>query len=253
MVILRSHHCEDFANFKTLLYESVDACNSLDEIDCDSWKEYYSLCKPKLLAAFDRIDFSQPAQCEYITEGCGNSGPFPAFRRLDCGNELPSEQWNLYQDYAKGCLGEATSSRPTPAPVPAVVPTPRPVAPTPPYNPTPYVPPDDPVEPTDKKPYVPPEERGKKKKKERAPKEGKSHWFRNTIIFGLIAGAGYLFWKRRSEFNFYRYRRGGGTRSYGMADDGMLYSGLTMESSTTFQPPTLPPTPQAIGGDQYYS
>lgn len=85
--------------------------------------------------------------------------------------------------------------------------------------------------PSDDKPYQPAE----KKKK---------HRFLNFLIFlVVIGGAAYVYQKRRSEFQFVRYRR---ARNYG--GDGDMYTGLSMESSTTFEPPTLPPTPSALDG-----
>ena len=107
------------------------------------------------------------------------------------------------------------------------------------------------VSPTDKKPYVPPEDRGKdkkkdkKKKKEYKPKK-KSHFLRNMFLLLLLGGGAYYYHKNYGfDFSFLqRYRRFRPVSGY---DQGDMYSGLTMESSTSFQPPSLPPTPIDMG------
>jgi hypothetical protein len=240
--------CPSFANFKTLLYESLDACQSLDEIDCDAWDEFQKPCKQNLQSTFGTIDFTKEEQCDFVHDNsCGGAGPFPAFRRLDCGDELESTVWNFYLDFAKGCLGDAPPTPVSPTPSPVTPRTAVPVAPAPtPVNPSPYDP--SPAQPSDnKKPYVPPEERDKKNSKDAKPDDTsskkKSHWFRNLFILCLLCGGGYYYYKRRSEFSFVRYRR---ARNFGGDEDG-VYSGLTMESSTSFEPPSLPPTPAAMG------
>jgi hypothetical protein len=240
--------CPSFANFKTLLYESLDACQSLDEIDCDAWDEFQKPCKQNLQSTFGTIDFTKEEQCDFVHDNsCGGAGPFPAFRRLDCGDELESTVWNFYLDFAKGCLSDAPPTPVSPTPSPVTPRTAVPVAPAPtPVNPSPYDP--SPAQPSDnKKPYVPPEERDKKKSKDAKPDDTsskkKSHWFRNLFILCLLCGGGYYYYKRRSEFSFVRYRR---ARNFGGDEDG-VYSGLTMESSTSFEPPSLPPTPAAMG------
>ena len=73
--------CPSFAKFKTLLAESLDACQSLDEIDCDAWNEFQAACQPMMASEFGHVSFSEPKQCEYMQNGCGGAGPFPAFRR----------------------------------------------------------------------------------------------------------------------------------------------------------------------------
>jgi hypothetical protein len=57
--------CPSFMRFKTLLYESLDACKALDEIDCDAWDEYYPKCKANLEAKFSKVDFRTDAQCMF--------------------------------------------------------------------------------------------------------------------------------------------------------------------------------------------
>lgn len=58
--------CPSFMRFKTLLYESLDACKALDEIDCDAWNEFYPKCKTNLETNFQKVDFRQPAQCKFL-------------------------------------------------------------------------------------------------------------------------------------------------------------------------------------------
>jgi hypothetical protein len=57
--------CPAFMRFKTLLYESLDACKALDEIDCDAWNEFYPKCKANLETTFQKVDFRSPAQCKF--------------------------------------------------------------------------------------------------------------------------------------------------------------------------------------------
>ena len=238
--------CAHFFNLKTLLYESMDACKSLDEIDCAAWDEFQKPCQTKMMTRFGSIDFSKPEQCSFVVDGCDGAGPFPSFRRLDCETELPGESWDLYKRYERSCV----SSAPVPAaPVPtASTPTasvPSPVA-----------------DPTGKTPYVPPEERGKPSYKSSDEKKS-SHWFRNLFVIGILGGVGYYLFQRRSEFSFVRYRRIGGPgggmgfRSRGGGydiDDGDIYSGLAMESSTiSFEPPPqLPQMPMTMPNNGGY-
>lgn len=243
--------CPSFMNFKTLLYESLDACLSLDEIDCDAWSEFYPKCRQNLIDNKGGVDFRKAEQCTYVHDGCGGAGPFPAFRRLDCDKEVSNEAWNFYTDYSKSCQGSAPAPGPTPP-----APSPTPPSPTPPAPVAPTPSDDDyitPVSPSDKKPYVPPEERGKKKDKKKTdsstdskPKK-KSHFFRNMFWLLVIGGGAYYYYKNYGfDFSFLqRYRRFRPVSTY---DQGDMYSGLTMESSTSFQPPTLPPTPVDMGG-----
>lgn len=233
--------CESFVNFKTLLYESMDACQALDEIDCDAWNEFYKPCKTNLEGNFKSVDFSKDEQCKYVRDSCGGAGPFPAFRRLDCDKELSSEAWGFYQQFAGKCTtAPAPGPQPGPKPAPAPVPGPSGGKPTG----RPYVSPDDKpdVKPSDAKPYVSPED----KKSYTSPDKAKRswRWFWNLVLLGLVSGAAYYIYQRRSDgFSFIRYRRM--RNSY--RDDNDLYLGLSMESSTSFEPPRLPPTPAAMG------
>lgn len=254
--------CPSFMNFKTILYESIDACQSLDAIDCDSWNEFWRPCKENLESEFQTSEFTNKDQCDFLKNDCGNAGPFPAFRRLDCEDEIPEEAWDFYKRFSKKCLKGSdgtppsqppspnpptpipTPDKPKPAPKPAPVPIPVPVPiPTDPGDrptPKPYIPSDD----NDSKPYVPSSDGDKK---------SESHWFRNMFVFGALAGVCYYVYKKRFDgFNFVQYRRrafGRGGFDYGMVNssgvgESEMYGNLN--SSTTFEPPTLPPTPQMM-------
>jgi hypothetical protein len=149
--------CRDFLHFKTLLYESLDGCRALDDIDCDAWLEFSGPCKKNLELMFGKVDFTAKEQCDYVHSTCGNVGPFPSFRKLDCDQELPKESWDLYLDFTKKCVGEDNDNNnsdknkksPTRAPT---KPFPSPV--------TPYIPSsDDENNNSHSKPYISPEER----------------------------------------------------------------------------------------------
>lgn len=58
--------CPSFRSFKTLLLESLDACQALDEIDCDAWGEFWTPCKENLEAKFSKSDFKSKDQCKYL-------------------------------------------------------------------------------------------------------------------------------------------------------------------------------------------
>lgn len=57
--------CQDFIQFKTLLYESVDACDALDNIDCGAWQEFSRPCKANIVEKFKKIDFKKKDQCKF--------------------------------------------------------------------------------------------------------------------------------------------------------------------------------------------
>jgi hypothetical protein len=99
--------------------------------------------------------------------------------------------------------------------------------------------------PTGAKRYVPPEDAGKtpSSPKKEKKKGKKHHFFRNVFFLGIIGGVGYWYYKKRSEaFSFVRYRRG--PRNFG--GDSEMYTGLAMDGSSSFEPPSLPPPPSAI-------
>jgi hypothetical protein len=56
--------CPSFKSFKTLLFESLDACQALDEIDCDAWSEFWKPCKDNLESEFSKSDFKSKEQCK---------------------------------------------------------------------------------------------------------------------------------------------------------------------------------------------
>merc|ERR1712232_557546 len=282
--------CPSFHNFKTLLYESVDACNSLDEIDCAAWSEFAIPCRTKLISEFQSQNFDDEKQCKFVHDGCGSDVPFPSFRRMDCdvNEEVTTEDWKFYQDFAGKCLGDDKGGN---SPTPSTPKTPAPVAASPSG--------DDKPKP---KPYVPPEDRDKGKQSptpapiatpdnkddpasnstdaDTAPKKGKagkaSHFWRNLFLLALLGGGGYWYyrtWGTSLEgvaifcgllvrfFNSLIARlrggrlpfSGGGAQSgygYDSAGADTMYSGLSMESSTTFEPASLPPPPAAVGQPQ---
>jgi hypothetical protein len=250
--------CPSFMSFKTLLYESLDACQALDEIDCDAWSEFWKPCQNNLESEFSKSDFKSSEQCEYTKNGCGGVGAFPAFRKLDCDKEIDNDAWQFYKKFSKNCL-KGDAGKP-PDVTPAAAPTKTPTAPTSPVEPPipaptnkkpsdgakptpkPYIPSDS----SDSKPYTPSDAKGKSKKK--------SHWFRNLLIVCALGGGGYYLYKRRVDaFHFVQYRRvrnfgNFGYDAHGGDDDaagGGMYSNLN--SSTSFEPPSLPPTPQMMG------
>eukprot|EP00531_Pseudo-nitzschia_arenysensis_P006046 CAMPEP_0116126648 /NCGR_PEP_ID=MMETSP0329-20121206/6440_1 /TAXON_ID=697910 /ORGANISM="Pseudo-nitzschia arenysensis, Strain B593" /LENGTH=867 /DNA_ID=CAMNT_0003620737 /DNA_START=148 /DNA_END=2751 /DNA_ORIENTATION=+ len=281
--------CPSFMNFKTILYESIDACQSLDAIDCDSWSEFWRPCKDNLEAEYGSSDFSSKDQCEYVKNDCGNAGPFPAFRRLDCEDEISEESWDFYKDFAKKCLkgsdGVAPTLPPFPKPPP---PKPTPVKPqsaptAKPYipstgkpTPKPYIPSDDkptakPDVPSDDKPtakpyvpsgdkptpkpYIPSDANVPSTDDDDKKKKKTSHWFRNMVIFGVLVAGAYYIWKKRYDgFNFMQYRRRFGRGRYGMVStsgigESEMYGNLN--SSTTFEPPSLPPAPHMMNPNPY--
>ncbi len=273
--------CPSFMNFKTILYESIDACQSLDAIDCDSWSEFWRPCKSNLESEFTIVDFENKDQCAFVKDDCGNAGPFPAFRRLDCEDEISVEAWEFYKDFAKKCLKGSDGVAPTlpplprpptskPKPVaspskpPTVKPTPKPYIPSD-DNPTPkpYTPSDDsptpkPYTPSDDKPtpkpYIP-SDANLPSNDDDDKKTKKSHWIRNTFIFAALVGGGYYIWKKRFDgFNFMQYRRRFGRGGYGMVNtsgfgENEMYGNLN--SSTTFEPPSLPPAPHMMNPNPY--
>jgi len=252
--------CPSFFQFKTLLYESLDACHSLDEIDCDAWNEFYMPCKLNIVDQYTKVSWGEE-QCDFVKKGCGTSGPFPAFRKLDCDREVPKPAWDFYEQYASSCLKGDNGIAPKPSPsVPVPSPS-QPVAPSTPTEPVPTptnVTPKDNTNPSDadgsgvfsptqkpyipsdgpKKPYSPSDASSGSSSSSKKPK--KRHFFRNFFLFCCLAGVGYYLYKRRTDsFNFIQYRR---MRNFDYdAGESEMYGNLN--SSTTFEPPSLPPPP----------
>jgi hypothetical protein len=178
----------------------------------------------------------------YVADSCGGAGPFPAFRKLDCNREIPKPAWDFYNMYARSCVkGDSPQTPATPSPVaPPPAPTGQATA-----NPVPVKPNDnnrnsDTGGGGSPKPYVPKDDKSNKPYK---PKK-KHKFLIFLLLLGVVGGAAYWYHKRRSEFQFVRYRR---ARNYGGGESEM-YTGLSMESSTSFEPPSLPPTPSAMDG-----
>jgi len=264
--------CESFMHFKTLLSETLDACRALDEIDCAAWSEYYKDCQGKVVQKFTKVDFSNKNQCDFLIEDkCGGDTHYPAFRKYDCAGEIPGVEWDFYVSFDRNCLdGKASGggggtvpnppapTPPVPAPTkpedikpqptPAPAPTPKPPAPD---SPKRYIPPpDDEDTSTPAASYATPEESPKKK----------FHAFRWFLVF-CVGGGAYFYYKRRSEFDFVRYRGaqnwGAGARNWGVGSgmagtggfgENEMYSGLNTDmTASSFEPPTLPPRPSAYG------
>ena len=230
------------------LYESIDACTALDEIDCDAWDEFHIPCQFSIKSRFGAIDFTNRAQCEFIEGTCGNVAPFPSFRHLDCQTEIPQGSWDFYNEYKNGCVNGAAQpvSAPTESPISLQTKPPTPYEPVKPANIKPN------REPTTNNYGQPSNQRPSYKSPDEKPR---SHWFRNTVFLVMAVVIAYYFYKKQSDgFSFVRYRRmtnfnrNNGV-AFGMMDDGdtNLYSGLSLESSSMhFEPPTLPPTPMSM-------
>ena len=247
--------CPSFYNFKTLLYESLDACTALDEIDCKAWDEFQRPCQLNIKIKYGAINFANSEQCGFVESNCGSADPLPSFRHFDCQREIPQDSWDFYNDYRNGCMNRAAPPLPTTTPTESGVPKTK--------SPTPY----EPVNPDNIKPnrYAPTSnptsdnnnngQPSKSRPSYKSPDEKrKSHWFRNTILIMIGLGIVYYMYKKQSDgFNFVRYRRmtnfnshNNNNGAFGMMDDDM-YSGLSLESSSmTFEPPTLPPTPMSM-------
>ncbi len=65
--------CREFMKFKTLLYESIDACNALDNIDCGAWQEFSRTCKANLIDKFGLVNFKNKQQCKYLISAKRNA------------------------------------------------------------------------------------------------------------------------------------------------------------------------------------
>lgn len=168
---------------------------------------------------------------------------------MDCDKELDKDAWNFYRAYSKGCLqgddGIPPDSPKAPVSTPTKAPAKAPTGgkPSPANRPTakPYSPSDG---ADGAKPYVPSDAKSGKKK---------SRWFLKLLMLCALGAGGYHVYKQKyGEFNFLQYRRVrnfgnfGNTFGYEMGgESGGMYTNLN--SSTTFEPPTLPPTPTMMG------
>jgi len=236
--------CPSFKHFKTLLYEGLDACMSLDQIDCASWQEFAKPCQDNVQSKFGSIDLGNSEQCKYIKSGCGEIGPFPAFRRLDCKDEVTADEWEFHNTIHDQCSDAPTPTAPVPVPT---APTPTAPAPTP-YRPDSQPSPVEPYRP-DIAPADPPAPYQPDSSKPAGNETGKSrHIFRKSVLATLFIGLAYLVVKFRHRLpplpnlNFRNYRRM--QRNFGSED---MYHGLALDESTTFQPASLPPPPDAMG------
>lgn len=162
--------------------------------------------------------------------------------------------------YERGCLGSSSSSSntyPTPS-TPAVSPASTPY--TAPSSSTEkkkqYTPYNANGESDEKKPYYssPSDNSDSDSTSESSSEKKTHHFFRNTFILVILAGVGFVWHKRRREdFNYQRFRQMREARNYagglnvgGGGDVGGDYTGVSMSDSCSFEPPTLPPTPNNI-------
>eukprot|EP00555_Chaetoceros_dichaeta_P014070 CAMPEP_0198275572 /NCGR_PEP_ID=MMETSP1447-20131203/64846_1 /TAXON_ID=420782 /ORGANISM="Chaetoceros dichaeta, Strain CCMP1751" /LENGTH=847 /DNA_ID=CAMNT_0043970455 /DNA_START=137 /DNA_END=2680 /DNA_ORIENTATION=- len=243
--------CLDFKNFKTLMYESLDACRALDDIDCAAWAEFSTPCQTNMLTQFGNAAFSTQTQCDYVHDGCGKAGPFPSFRNIDCENEIEdTEAWDFYQLFASNCLKDQNNNTPAPAdksPVPVSPPSKTNLVPTSQYSgrtsqPTRQYIPDGSTADSNSN-----SSDDEKKKSSGGGGFKKFLWF----IFFCIAGGGcYWYYKRTREFDYVRFRR---ARNYGGDSTGM-YEGSSMENSaSSFEPPSLPPPPSSYESNNNFA
>jgi len=231
--------CKDFMHFKILLWESLDACVALDEIDCSAWSEFYEPCKSKMLDKFSNLNFNNKEQCTFIQEGCDGVGPFPAFRRLDCGKEISKTGWDFYLSYQRGCLGDSAPSTPTPtppnpSPTSPSSPTASPVVPPPPVPPKPEPTPDQPT-----KPYVPSDDDDIPSPPVKPVSSSGGKKTRWIFMLSFTSAIVYMVYKRRAgntgTFDYVRYQRYRNNVDFETDD---MNSRLT--ETCGFEPPTLP-------------
>lgn len=251
--------CNSFAGFKTLLYEAIDACKSLDMIDCAALDEFYSTCKNNLSREFSDPGFENSdsnEQCEFVSSGCGESGAFPSLRKMDCGvgKEVSKPVWDFYKIFNRECWDQIIKDNPggsdvvPSSPVTPVAPKPSPPIPSPRVQPTPEKKPYSPWKPSapeEKKKYYSPSDPEPEPDTEKAYSETKSHHYilYPVIILGFFA-TGYVWHKKRREnFNYMRFRQMRAARNFGGDGD---YLGVSMADSTSFEPATLPPRPDGL-------
>jgi len=230
--------CKDFVHFKTLLFESVDACRALDDIDCDAWAEFHADCEGNLDEKYGLNSYFKTAeQCNYVRSGCGNVGPFPSFRNIDCEKEISSEAWSFYRNFEAGCVSNDNGNEPPKKPSDRI-----PSGPDRKANPVPVQPPkwNINLSPSPTKVYIPQFNDDFAELPTEKVKRGMSGFWK-FVFFCIICGSGYWWYKnRRSEFDYMRFRR---TRNF--APQMGLNEQFTMENSTSFEPPSLPPPPSA--------
>ena len=252
--------CNSFTEFKTLLYESIDACKSLDMIDCAALDEFYSTCKTSLAREFSEPGFEgqdKNEQCDFVAKGCGGSGAFPALRKMDCGvgKEVSKSVWDFYKIFNRECWDEIIKDNPEGSssdiapsyPTPPVAPKPSPPVPSPRQPPTPKKPysPWTPTVPEEKKKYYSPSDPEPEPDTEKAYAVSKSHHYilYPLFIIGFIA-TGYVWHKKRKEnFDYMRFRQRRAARNFGGDGD---YNEVSMADSTSFVPASLPPTPESF-------
>lgn len=244
--------CDSFIHFKTLLHETLDACQALDEIDCAAWSQFYRPCKETFFNKFKKLDFNKNKdQCTFVKDGCGGAGSFPAFRKLDCGSEISKSAWDFYISYQRGCLDDekktqgdsSSSSTPHSASSSSSSSKSTSSKSTSSFNhdsssSTPISQQTEKKDEQKTKAYVP---YSTSKSPETTHKKKKSHHFFHAILLLSILVAGVVYYKKRQDQSFYyqRYRR---QRNY-QADAEELTQGLAGSTASSFEPPSLPPAP----------
>lgn len=157
--------------------------------------------------------------------------------------------------YSRGCLKSTEGAPPTPSIPAGTVPvpqTPKQSGPAPAPKPSPHFEPYKPSNADAPKPYTPyyspTESDTEPDTSYKAQKT--THHLRNfslLLVISCIAGFVYIK-KRRENFNYYRFRQMRQNRNYGQGlnDGGGEYTGVSMADSCSFEPPSLPPTPNAM-------
>lgn len=186
IVYTETPSCPTFINFNTLIVESLDACDSLDAIECDAWSEFLLLCYPNVHKQFNNvINFTSKEQCMYVQNDCGNIGPLPSYRKSDCNYYIDVSIRHFYNDYINNCqIDSHTNHNSISFDNNAL------------DNNNSYE--------RSKQPYIPPEERNKIVKKNTIEKSKTLYIFRNFIIFCIISYVVYYVYRSRNIFSSYQ-------------------------------------------------
>jgi len=289
--------CEAFKNYKTLLYESLNACQSLDAIDCAAWDLFYDSCKINFENKFGKSNIQfKSKHCNFISKDkCGLFIPkFPTFRKLDCQDELDEGSWDFYLKYETNCIKEDNSSESETSTQSSTSSTSDPSSPssasssstssssasssstsssstsskpapdtTKPnsdqtkstkYTPKPPMPKSSTIasegdkesNPVDTAISAPEDENdiAKREKSESKSKGGAGKVILVLFLLTLFSGTAFIIYKKRTSFDYIRYRR---NRNYGPSDG--MYEGLNFDGGgSSFEPPSLPPPPSAYVG-----
>jgi len=84
----------------------------------------------------------------------------------------------------------------------------------------------------------------KREKSESKSKGGAGKVILVLFLLTLFSGTAFIIYKKRTSFDYIRYRR---NRNYGPSDG--MYEGLNFDGGgSSFEPPSLPPPPSAYVG-----